>query len=169
MASARAPRRRHSTPIPSSNATSASTSVARAKNAMWTSPPSANGAAEMPAISHARLWRSRSTNAASGREETSEESSGRIDPPHDLLVDVDRERAGGVGHDPDVQHRRGADVDRTERARRRRRHQAELDAERREAHVLVLVPCGQRAARVRPELADVLHLEHRAEELGAVL
>src|ERR1700681_3897331 len=68
-----------------------------------------------------------------------------------------------------MEHRGDADVDRADRTGPEWRHEAELEPERCEADVLVLMPRGERAAWVRAELADVLHLEHGADQDGAVL
>src|SRR4029077_4673253 len=100
-------------------------------------------------------------NAASGRVDA---VSSLINLLHHLWVDVDRELSAGVVDDPDVQHRGRADVDRPERARRAGGHQAELEAERREADVLVLVPRGERPTGIGTEHAEPLHLEHRPEK-----
>src|SRR5207302_2720520 len=154
-------RRRQRTPMASMHVPRASSSVATTSPAMWISPPRTNGAAERPAISQNRLCRRRSTNAASGLLDG---ASGLINSLDHLVVDVDGKRAAWVVHDPDVQHRRSGDVDRTQGTGRRRVHEAELEAERCEADVFVLVPCGERTAGVRSEVADVLHLEHRTEQ-----
>src|SRR5437879_2546530 len=158
-------RRRHSTPMAHMQVPSASSKVSSARPAMKTSPASANGAAEIPAMTQKMLCISSSTNAASGRLD----ASALINLLHHLRVDVYGEWAARVVHDPHMQHRRHADVDRAEGARRGQGHQAELDAERREADVLMLMPCGERTARVGTELSDVVHLEHRADQHGPVL
>src|SRR5438309_6367647 len=157
--------RRHSTPMAHMQVPSASSKVSSARPAMKTSPASANGAAEIPAMSQKVLCISSRTNAASGRLD----ASALINLFHHLRIDVDGERTAWVVDDPHVQHRRHADVDRADGTGCGRSHQAELESERREADVLMLVPCGERAAWVGTELADVLHLEHRAEQHGPVL
>src|SRR5207249_870703 len=112
----RARRRRHRTPIASISVASASSIVTTPSAAMKTSPPSANGRAEMPAISQNSACMSSITKAASGRDE----ALALINLPHQLLVEVDGKRARGVVDDPDVQHRGRRDVERTDRARSRR-------------------------------------------------
>src|SRR5207245_3193562 len=158
-------RRRQRTPMASMHVPRASSSVATTSPAMWISPARTNGAADRPAINQKRLCSRSRTNAASGRPEG---ASALINSLDHLLVDVDGKRSTWVVDDPHVQHRRSGDVDRTQWTRRRRRHEAELEAEWREADVLVLMPRGQGTAGVRPEIADVLHLEHRPEQDGTV-
>src|ERR1700682_4050852 len=133
----------------------ASSREAMPSPSMKTSPASANGIAEMPATVQSSDCTTSSTNAASGRLELLTS----INCLHHLVVDVDGERSAGVVHDPDVEHRRRADVDGSKRARGERRHQAELEANRRGPDVLVLVPGRKRSAWVRTELVDFLPLE----------
>src|SRR5256714_4805209 len=135
-----------------------------ASAAMWISPPSTNGAAEMPAISQNRLCMRSSTNAASGRLE----ASTLINLLHHLRVDVDRELAARVVDDPHMEHRGHAHIDRPDGTCGCRCHQAELEPDWRDADVLMLVPRRERAAGVGAELADSLHLKHRAEQHRAM-
>src|SRR5690242_2154998 len=126
MATRHAQRRLQTIAIATRHVKSANSKVNAESAAMKSSPPSANGAAASPAMSQETLWRSISTNAASGRLEV----SGLVNRLHHLGIDVDRERAARVVHDPHVQHRRRADADRAERTCGRRRQKTELEAER---------------------------------------
>src|SRR5438552_15491100 len=157
-------RRRQRTPIASMHVPRASSSVATTSPAMWISPPRTNGAADRPAISQERLFSRSRTIAASGRPDG---ASALINSLDHLLVDVDGKRSTWVVDDPHVQHRRSGDVERAQWTRRRRRHEAELEAEWGEADVFVLMPRGQGTDGVRPVISDVLHLAHTHEQVWA--
>src|SRR4029077_18425032 len=130
MAQRRARFRRHRIPMASRHVAMASRSEARPSPSMKGSPAMANGNAEMPATVHSSACMRSSTNAASGRLDVTEYALGAINSLHHLRIDVHRERSAlGVVDDPHVEHRRGADVDRTEGARRERGHEAELEAD----------------------------------------
>src|SRR2546427_10796920 len=159
-------RRRQRTPIASMHVPRASSSVATTSPAMWISPPRTNGAADRPAINQKRLCSRSRTNAASGRPEGASDLINSLDH---LLVDVDGKRSTWVVDDPHVQHRGSGDVDRTQWTRRRRCHEAKLEAERREADVFVLVPRGQSPAATPPGNAGGHHLEHCTQQEGIVV
>src|SRR6202049_2674838 len=169
IAHRRARVRRFSSPIARNAATPASkieASPSPIKNG-W--PASTNGKADMPAIAQKVACISRRMNADSGRLVC---LSMPLTPVHGRdhgRIDVHRKRAPRGFVEPHVQHRRHADVNRAKRAHRVRRHEAELKTDRREANVLVLVPCRQRPAGVGAELIDVLHLKHRSQEPRPVL
>src|SRR2546428_2959079 len=159
-------RRRQRTTIASMHVPRASSSVATTSPAMWISPARTNGAADRPAINQKRLCSRSRTNAASGRPEGASDLINSLDH---LLVDVDGKRSTWVVDDPHVQHRRSGDVDRTQGTRRRRRHEAELEAERRDAGGFVLMTRGQGNAGVGSVIAAGLHMENSTELYGTIV
>src|SRR3989442_15608387 len=96
-----------------------------------------------------------------------------VSTPLKLLLDGLVEVRGkgpflSVVDDPDVEHRRGRDAGRADRAGPERSLEAELEAKGGEADALVLVPLRQWPARVRAPLPRARHLVHGADQLQPV-